>query len=66
MLLLFPSRRSLHLLTVFILNEQALNKYGDVILAYEMNGEELTRDHGYPLRAVVPGKPLCCLDSEND
>lgn len=27
----------------------------EVILAYWMNGEELTPSHGYPLRAVVPG-----------
>lgn len=26
-----------------------------VLVAYEMNGEELTRDHGYPLRIIVPG-----------
>ncbi len=25
------------------------------LLAYAMNGESLPRDHGYPLRAVVPG-----------
>jgi len=25
------------------------------ILAYEMNQESLTRDHGYPLRVIVPG-----------
>ena len=25
------------------------------LLAYGMNGETLTRDHGYPLRAVLPG-----------
>ncbi|KAG0610728.1 hypothetical protein M758_7G087000 [Ceratodon purpureus] len=27
----------------------------DVLLAYEMNGKVLSRDHGYPLRAIVPG-----------
>ena len=28
---------------------------GEVMLAYEMNGEELPRLNGYPLRLVVPG-----------
>lgn len=27
----------------------------EVILAYQMNGEDLTPAHGYPLRAIVPG-----------
>ena len=27
----------------------------DTLLAYAMNGETLPKDHGYPLRAVVPG-----------
>jgi len=27
----------------------------EVILAYEQNGEELTQDHGFPLRLIVPG-----------
>lgn len=34
---------------------QATSPEADVILAYEMNGQELNRDHGYPLRVVVPG-----------
>eukprot|EP00471_Norrisiella_sphaerica_P010061 CAMPEP_0184494054 /NCGR_PEP_ID=MMETSP0113_2-20130426/27679_1 /TAXON_ID=91329 /ORGANISM="Norrisiella sphaerica, Strain BC52" /LENGTH=420 /DNA_ID=CAMNT_0026879609 /DNA_START=104 /DNA_END=1363 /DNA_ORIENTATION=- len=34
---------------------KALDKYGDCLLAYEMNGEDLPRDHGYPIRAIVPG-----------
>lgn len=33
--------------------ERAL--HGDVLLAHSMNGVSLPRDHGYPLRAVVPG-----------
>jgi len=28
---------------------------GDVLIAYEMNGHELPLDHGYPVRAIVPG-----------
>jgi len=34
---------------------KGLNPFGDVIIAYEMNGEDLPRDHGYPLRVIVPG-----------
>ena len=26
-----------------------------MLLAYEMNGETLNRDHGYPVRVIVPG-----------
>ena len=35
--------------------EKAMNPYGDVLVAYEMNGEEIPRDHGYPLRLIAPG-----------
>ncbi|KAF9177845.1 hypothetical protein BGZ51_008226 [Haplosporangium sp. Z 767] len=34
---------------------KAMDPLGDVILAYEMNGMPLTRDHGFPLRVIVPG-----------
>ncbi len=33
--------------------EKAVDR--DTLLAYRMNGAVLPRDHGYPLRAVVPG-----------
>lgn len=35
--------------------EKALSPYGDVLLAYEMNGTTLPPEHGHPLRLVVPG-----------
>jgi DMSO/TMAO reductase YedYZ molybdopterin-dependent catalytic subunit len=28
---------------------------GEVLIAYQMNGRDLPLDHGYPVRAVVPG-----------
>ncbi|GBG83203.1 hypothetical protein CBR_g36817 [Chara braunii] len=33
----------------------AIDEASDVLLAYEMNGEKLPPDHGYPLRLIVPG-----------
>src|ERR1700674_1203491 len=27
----------------------------EVLIAYQMNGHDLTQDHGYPVRAIVPG-----------
>merc|ERR1719399_1682230 len=35
--------------------EKALSPYGDVLLAYEMNGKPLPAEHGAPVRVVVPG-----------
>jgi len=35
--------------------EKGVDPYGDVILAYEMNGEPIPRLHGFPVRAIVPG-----------
>merc|ERR1719443_1297994 len=39
--------------------EKAIDPFGDAILAYEMNGEELPRDHGYPVRLLAPGTGGC-------
>jgi sulfite oxidase len=33
----------------------ALDPRADVLIAFKMNGLPLPRDHGYPLRALVPG-----------
>ena len=33
----------------------SVEKARDVVLAYRMNGEDLALDHGFPLRAIVPG-----------
>lgn len=35
--------------------KKAVDPQGDVLLAYGMNGKPLPRDHGYPLRSIVPG-----------
>ena len=35
--------------------EKVIDPFGDAILAYEMNGETLPRDHGYPIRLLAPG-----------
>lgn len=35
--------------------ETAVDPRADVLLAYGMNGKPLPKDHGFPLRALVPG-----------
>jgi len=35
--------------------DKAVDPMGDVILATHMNGEPIPREHGYPVRAIVPG-----------
>lgn len=35
--------------------DKAIDTWGDVLLVHKMNGQPLPRDHGYPLRVLVPG-----------
>lgn len=35
--------------------DKGLDPFGDVILAYEMNGQTIPRPYGYPVRCIVPG-----------
>jgi sulfite oxidase len=35
--------------------QKAMERSEDVLLAYEMNGEPIPTDHGFPVRVVVPG-----------
>jgi len=35
--------------------EKALSPFGDVLLAYDMNGETLPAEHGFPIRVITPG-----------
>jgi sulfite oxidase len=42
-------------LSISIPIHKALGPTGDVLLATAMNGQDLTPDHGYPVRLIVPG-----------
>ena len=56
--------------------QKAMDPYGDVLLAYKMNGETLPKDHGFPIRVIVPGyvgirnvkwlKSIKCSEEEVD
>jgi len=35
--------------------DKAIDPMGDVILATHMNGQPIPRQHGYPVRAIIPG-----------
>lgn len=35
--------------------EFALDPLNEVMLAYEMNGEPLPKEHGFPIRMISPG-----------
>lgn len=35
--------------------ERMLDPKADVLIAYYMNGQPIPRDHGFPVRAIVPG-----------
>lgn len=35
--------------------DTAMDRNSEALVAFEMNGEPIPRDHGYPLRAIIPG-----------
>lgn len=39
--------------------DHVMNKSNDCLLAFEMNGKPLPKDHGYPLRVLLPGIAGC-------
>lgn len=34
---------------------KGFSEEGDVIVAFQMNGKDIPRDHGFPIRVIVPG-----------
>lgn len=35
--------------------KKAIDPEGDVLVAFAMNGEDIPKDHGYPIRVIIPG-----------
>lgn len=35
--------------------DKAVDPFGDVIVAFKMNGEDIPKPYGYPVRCIVPG-----------
>jgi Oxidoreductase molybdopterin binding domain len=56
--------------------QKALSEEGECLLAYEMNGQPIPREHGFPVRAIIPGhvaarcvkwvEKVAVSDSESD
>jgi DMSO/TMAO reductase YedYZ molybdopterin-dependent catalytic subunit len=41
--------------------EKAIDPFGDTILAFKMNGQDIPRPHGFPIRAIVRIFYVFCL-----
>lgn len=51
----FVNIKSIDDMEISIPIEKVLDTNGDVMLAYEMNDIEIPKEHGYPIRLIVPG-----------
>lgn len=49
------SRRIMDTTAILVRLQVCMDDSADVLLAYKMNGKELSPDHGYPIRLIVPG-----------
>ena len=42
--------------------DKAIDPFGDCLVAFKMNGQDLPRGHGYPVRCIVPGHAGARID----